>query len=69
MRLFNVIGPGETNPHILPAILAQVLKGRRTLRLGNCHPGGTTSTSPMPPAGSPPLPSTAGTGPGWASTS
>jgi UDP-glucose 4-epimerase len=38
VRLFNVIGPGETNPHILPAILAQVLKGRRTLRLGNCHP-------------------------------
>jgi UDP-glucose 4-epimerase len=38
VRLFNVIGPGETNPHILPAILAQVLKGSRTLRLGNCHP-------------------------------
>jgi len=37
VRLFNVIGPGETNPHILPAILAQILKGRRTLRLGNCH--------------------------------
>jgi UDP-glucose 4-epimerase len=38
VRLFNVIGPGETNPHILPAILAQVLKGQRVLRLGNCHP-------------------------------
>ncbi len=38
VRLFNVIGPGETNPHILPAILAQVLKGTRTLKLGNCHP-------------------------------
>jgi UDP-glucose 4-epimerase len=38
VRLFNVIGPGETNPHLLPAILAQVLKGTRTLRLGNCHP-------------------------------
>ena len=38
VRLFNVVGPGETNPHILPAIFAQVLKGARTLRLGNCHP-------------------------------
>ena len=38
VRLFNVVGPGETNPHILPAIFAQVLKGQRTLRLGNCHP-------------------------------
>jgi UDP-glucose 4-epimerase len=38
VRLFNVIGPGETNPHVLPAILAQVLRGVRTLRLGNCHP-------------------------------
>lgn len=38
VRLFNVVGPGETNPHVLPAILAQALKGQRTLRLGNCHP-------------------------------
>jgi UDP-glucose 4-epimerase len=38
VRLFNVIGPGETNPHLLPAILAQTLKGQRVLRLGNCHP-------------------------------
>lgn len=38
VRLFNAIGPGETNPHILPAILAQLKKGQRTLRLGNCHP-------------------------------
>lgn len=38
VRLFNVVGPGETNPHILPAIFAQVLKGARSLRLGNCHP-------------------------------
>lgn len=38
VRLFNVIGPGETNPHIAPAILAQLLKGRRTLSLGNVHP-------------------------------
>ncbi|MEZ5403266.1 MAG: NAD(P)-dependent oxidoreductase [Bryobacteraceae bacterium] len=38
VRLFNVVGPGETNPHVLPAILAQALRGVRTLRLGNCHP-------------------------------
>ena len=38
VRLFNVVGPGETNPHVLPAIFAQVLKGARTLHLGNCHP-------------------------------
>lgn len=38
VRLFNVIGPGETNPHILPAIIAQLLAGARTLQLGNCHP-------------------------------
>ena len=38
IRLSNVIGPGETNAHLLPAILAQLLKGKRTLRLGNCYP-------------------------------
>jgi UDP-glucose 4-epimerase len=38
VRMFNIIGPGETNPHLLPAILAQLLQGRRTLGLGNCHP-------------------------------
>ena len=38
IRLFNVVGPGETNPHVLPAILAQALAGVRTLRLGNCTP-------------------------------
>jgi UDP-glucose 4-epimerase len=38
VRLFNVVGPGETNPHVLPAIFAQVLRGVRTLQLGNCHP-------------------------------
>jgi UDP-glucose 4-epimerase len=38
IRLFNVVGPGETNPHLLPAIMAQVMEGRRTLSLGNCYP-------------------------------
>lgn len=35
VRLFNVIGPGETNPHILPEIMAQLKAGRRKLQLGN----------------------------------
>ena len=38
VRLFNVVGPGETNPHLLPAILAQALHGTRTLHLGNTSP-------------------------------
>ena len=29
-RLFNVFGPGETNPHVLPDILAQLRDGRRS---------------------------------------
>lgn len=38
VRLFNVIGPGETNPHVLPEIVAQLKSGRTTLRLGNLTP-------------------------------
>lgn len=38
VRLFNVIGPGETNPHILPEIIKQLKRGERTLRLGNVSP-------------------------------
>jgi UDP-glucose 4-epimerase len=37
-RLFNVVGPGETNPHLLPEIIAQLKAGRTTLRLGNMSP-------------------------------
>lgn len=33
-RLFNVFGPRETNPHLIPAILLQALEGE-VLRLGN----------------------------------
>jgi UDP-glucose 4-epimerase len=33
-RLFNVYGPGETNPHLIPEILRQLEQGE-TLRLGN----------------------------------
>ncbi|MDN3568886.1 NAD-dependent epimerase/dehydratase family protein [Paeniroseomonas aquatica] len=35
VRLFNVIGPGETNPHLLPEIVAQLQAGRDTIELGN----------------------------------
>lgn len=38
VRLFNVIGPRETNPHILPEIMKQLKRGERTLRLGNTTP-------------------------------
>jgi UDP-glucose 4-epimerase len=36
-RLFNVYGPGETNPHVLPDILAG-LGGSKTVRLGSLEP-------------------------------
>lgn len=36
-RLFNVFGPGETNPHLIPDILAQVEAGH-SVRLGNLEP-------------------------------
>lgn len=38
VRLFNVVGPGETNPHVLPAIFSQIRRGGHTIRLGNCTP-------------------------------
>jgi UDP-glucose 4-epimerase len=34
VRLFNVVGPGETNPHVLPEIVAQLKAGRNTISLG-----------------------------------
>jgi UDP-glucose 4-epimerase len=36
-RLFNVYGPGETNPHVMPAIFDQ-LRRSRVLELGNMTP-------------------------------
>jgi UDP-glucose 4-epimerase len=38
VRLFNVVGPGETNPHILPEIMKQLQRGERNLQLGNTSP-------------------------------
>jgi UDP-glucose 4-epimerase len=37
-RLFNVIGPRETNPHVLPEIVGQLLGGAEELELGNLTP-------------------------------
>ncbi|MGO9934857.1 MAG: NAD-dependent epimerase/dehydratase family protein [Steroidobacteraceae bacterium] len=38
VRLFNVIGPGETNPHLVPAIIRQISRGERNIKLGNLFP-------------------------------
>jgi UDP-glucose 4-epimerase len=38
VRLFNVVGPGETNPHVVPQIVAQLQAGRSTLKLGSMLP-------------------------------
>ncbi len=38
VRLFNVIGPGETNPHLFPEVIAQLRKGPDTIELGNTWP-------------------------------
>lgn len=37
-RLFNNVGPHETNDHLIPDILSQILSGGRTLLLGNLLP-------------------------------
>ncbi|MCE9556469.1 MAG: GDP-mannose 4,6-dehydratase [Planctomycetes bacterium] len=37
-RMFNVIGPRETNPHVLPEIVRQVLAGETSIQLGNVKP-------------------------------
>lgn len=37
-RLFNVYGPGETNPHVIPEIVEQLKSGKRQLQLGNIEP-------------------------------
>lgn len=36
-RFFNLYGPGETNPHVIPAIIDQLREGD-VLRLGNTTP-------------------------------
>jgi UDP-glucose 4-epimerase len=38
VRLFNVVGPGETNPHLVPEMVGQVRAGRREVAVGNLWP-------------------------------
>jgi UDP-glucose 4-epimerase len=38
VRLFNVVGPGETNPHLVPEMVAQVRAGHREVAIGNLWP-------------------------------
>lgn len=38
VRLFNVMGPGETNPHLVPAIIRQLGRGERRVQLSNVFP-------------------------------
>lgn len=38
VRLFNVVGPGETNAHLVPDMIAQVRAGRREIAIGNVWP-------------------------------
>ena len=38
VRLFNIVGPGETNPHLAPAIIRQLADGNRQVDLGNLFP-------------------------------
>jgi UDP-glucose 4-epimerase len=38
VRLFNVVGPGETNPHLVPAIIRQISRGEHRVKLGNLFP-------------------------------
>lgn len=37
-RLFNAYGPHETNPHVIPEIIAQLRAGQRELSLGDILP-------------------------------
>lgn len=37
-RLFNVYGPDETNPHLIPAIVDQLRDGASQVELGNLEP-------------------------------
>ncbi|HVO12190.1 MAG TPA: NAD-dependent epimerase/dehydratase family protein [Vicinamibacteria bacterium] len=37
-RLFNVIGPDDPNPHLVPAVVSQVRSGRAVLEIGNLEP-------------------------------
>ncbi|MCU0917485.1 MAG: SDR family NAD(P)-dependent oxidoreductase [Planctomycetes bacterium] len=37
-RIFNAVGPNETNPHLVPQLINQLIRGERTVALGNLEP-------------------------------
>ena len=37
-RIFNAVGTRETNPHLVPEIIGQIVRGASELRLGNLFP-------------------------------
>lgn len=37
-RLFNIYGPGETNPHFIPSLMEQINKRVKIIKLGNLYP-------------------------------
>ena len=37
-RIFNAIGPNETNPHLVPQLINQLIRGESTIALGNLEP-------------------------------
>jgi len=37
-RIFNAVGPNETNPHLVPQLLNQLIRGESTVALGNLEP-------------------------------
>lgn len=37
-RLFNAAGPRETNPHLLPEVVKQIVGGKRIIEVGNLWP-------------------------------
>lgn len=37
-RFFNVYGPEETNPHLIPSILEQICSKKKVIKIGNLFP-------------------------------
>lgn len=37
-RIFNAAGPRETNPHLIPEVVKQIVAGKKTIEVGNLWP-------------------------------
>lgn len=37
-RQFNIYGPEETNPHVIPALIEQINKQKKKIKVGNLYP-------------------------------